>query len=242
MKRILKSYTPRVLCICFALFMLHGNMFAQRDKVKIRPYADQKLFHFGFAVGLHAQDLILSHTGAVGPTGEVWFAEIPSYSVGFSVGVIGDRYINEYLNLRLSPTFHFGEKQFTFKEQHTGEEFKTLVKSNYLSFPLTMKFSASRLNNMRPYLLAGVYGNFEIGSKRNTAIRLNQMDYGLEFGLGCNFYLPLFKLCPELKFSFGLKDLINKDRSDLTDKSLLKFTDALSSGKARMVTLVFNFE
>ena len=52
----------------------------------------------------------------------------------------------------------------------------------------------------------------------------------------------MFKLCPELRFSFGLKDLINKDRSDLRDRDLLKYTEAFSSGKSRMITLTFNFE
>ncbi len=68
------------------------------------------------------------------------------------------------------------------------------------------------------------------------------MDYGLEFGVGCNIYLPLFKLCPELKFSFGLVNLIDKDRSQLDDKDLLKYTQAISSGKSRMISLIFNFE
>ncbi len=55
-------------------------------------------------------------------------------------------------------------------------------------------------------------------------------------------YLPFFKLCPELKFSFGLVDLLQKDRSDLTDKDLIKYPNALSKATSRMVSLTFNFE
>ena len=55
-------------------------------------------------------------------------------------------------------------------------------------------------------------------------------------------YPVIFKLCPELKFSFGLTDVVNKDRSDLSDKDLIKYTQAISSGKTRMISLVFNFE
>lgn len=51
----------------------------------------------GFHVGLHAQDLLLTNTG-VTTDGETWFAEIPTYSPGFSVGVIGDMYLNPYFN------------------------------------------------------------------------------------------------------------------------------------------------
>ena len=55
-------------------------------------------------------------------------------------------------------------------------------------------------------------------------------------------YLPFFKLCPELKFSFGLVDLLEKDRGDLTDPELIKYPNSLSKATSRMVTLTFNFE
>jgi hypothetical protein len=230
------------MILCAACLLAAQNVCAQKQKLQNRPYADQKLYSFGFTVGLSSQDLILSHTGFVQPNGEVWFAEIPSYSPGFCVGIIADRYLNEYFNVRTVPSLYFGEKQFVFREQHSGEEYKTTLKTNYLSFPVLLKYSSKRLNNIRPYMIAGGFANMEIGSKTNQPLRLNTMDFGLEAGFGCSFYTPMFKLCPELRFSFGLKDLINKDRSDLRDKDLLKYTDALLSGKSRMITLTFNFE
>ena len=167
---------------------------AQMQKVKNQPYADQKLYHLGFMVGVNSQDLILTHTGRANDDKSVWFSEIPSYSPGFSVGIIGDRYINQYMNLRVTPTLHFGEKRFVFKEQNTGEEFKATIKNSYLSFPVHMRFSAERLNNFRPYVLAGGYVSSEIGGTREPVIKLKKVDYGLEIGLGCNFYFPFFLL------------------------------------------------
>ncbi|MDU1892328.1 MAG: porin family protein [Dysgonomonas sp.] len=229
-----------ILFIIAPFFAIEG--YAQVRKPINLPFADQKMYHLGFLLGIHGQDMILSHSGYVGSNGEAWFAEIPSYSVGFSVGIIGDRYINEYLNLRISPTFHFGEKKFEFKEQTTEEEYDFTIKNSYITIPLHLKFNAGRIKNYRPYILAGPYVAMDIASNKNEALRFKKMDYGLEFGLGCSFYLPMFKLSPELRFSFGLTDLINKDRSDLTDKDLVKYTEAISSGKSRMITLVFNFE
>lgn len=217
-------------------------MQAQTRKPQNLPFADQKMYHLGFMVGFQAQDLIISHSGYVGDNGETWFTEIPSYSVGFSVGMIADRYLNQYFNLRTTPSLHFGERRFVFKEQTSGKEYESALRSNYLTLPLYLKFSADRIGNFRPYLLAGAYTALNIGQKKNDILRFKSMDYGLEFGVGCNLYLPLFKLCPELKFSFGLADVVNKDRSDLSDKDLIKYTQAISSGKTRMISLVFNFE
>ncbi len=217
------------------------NVLAQKEKVKNQPYADHKLFHLGFHVGLHTQDLILTNTG-VTSNGEVWFAEIPNYSPGFSVGVIGDMYLNPYMNLRFTPTVHFGDKKFVFREHTTEDEMTTTVRSNYLTFPLDLKYSALRLNNYRPYIIGGVYGGFDLGRKKGNPLLLKGADVGLEVGLGCDIYLPFFKLCPEIKFCFGLVNLLEKNRSDLTDPDMLKYTDALSKGTSRMVVLTFNFE
>lgn len=217
-------------------------MNAQVRKALNQPFADQKMYHLGFSIGINGQDMILSHTGFVGVNGEAWFAEIPSYSVGFSVGMIGDRYINQYFNIRLAPMLHLGEKTYVFREQASGEELKASMRSNYLNLPLHLKFSAPRIKNYRPYLLAGPYAAWDIGSKKGDVLRFKKLDYGFEFGIGCNIYWPLFKLCPELKFSFGLVDLIDKDRSDLTDKDMVKYTQAISSGKSRSISLIFNFE
>lgn len=214
---------------------------AQKERVRNQPYADLKWFHLGFHVGIHSQDLLLTHTG-VTTNGETWFAEIPSYSPGFSVGVIGDMYMNSYFNLRFTPSIHFGDKKFKFREQATGEEFITNVRSSYLNFPLDVKYTALRLNNYRPYLIGGIYGSVDIGRKKGNPILLKSTDFGFEFGLGCDIYLPYFKLCPELKFCFGLVNLLEKDRPDLVDQANIKYTDALSKATSRMVILTFNFE
>ncbi|MDR1525959.1 MAG: PorT family protein, partial [Tannerella sp.] len=109
-----------VYIVTFALFALPS--FSQKRKVQNQPYADYKLYHFGFHVGLHAQDLLLTNNGYVTPDGQTWFAEIPDYAPGFSVGVIGDLFLNPYMNLRLSPTIHFGDKTIFFKELTSEEE------------------------------------------------------------------------------------------------------------------------
>ncbi len=127
----------------------------------------------GVSCGYSLQDLLLTHTGVM-TNGETWFAEIPSYSPGFSVGVIGDMYMNPYFNLRFTPSIHFGDKKFKFREQATGEEFITNVRSSYLNFPLDVKYTALRLNNYRPYLIGGIYGSVDIGRKKGNPILLKK--------------------------------------------------------------------
>jgi hypothetical protein len=78
--------------------------------------------------------------------------------------------------------------------------------------------------------------------KKQKELLTQRIDLAFELGLGCDFYLPFFKLIPELKFCFGLTDLLVKDRSDLMDKNMLKYTQSLESASSRMVVLTLYFE
>jgi hypothetical protein len=64
----------------------------------------------------------------------------------------------------------------------------------------------------------------------------------VEVGLGCDIYLPFFKLIPELKFGFGLLNVLKKNRTDLRDLSLTKYGEALDKAKSRSISLTFYFE
>jgi hypothetical protein len=211
-------------------------------KVQNQPYGDQRLYHFGISVGLNFQDMIINNSGYTGDNGEIWYGQIPNYSPGFTVGILADLYMNPHMSLRTTPSIHFGDKSFLFKEETSDETYKTSVRSNYLTIPVDIKFASRRLNNYRPYFLTGIYASMDLGRKKGEALLLKTIDYGVEIGFGCDFYLPIVKVCPEIKFCFGLADIFEKDRSDLIDKDLMKYSQAMSKGTSRMIVLTFNFE
>jgi hypothetical protein len=226
------------LCFC----SLSTTLFAQKQKVKNQPYGDQKLYHFGISVGMNFQDILLTNSGKIAENGETWFATIPNYSPGFSVGLLGDLYLNPYMNLRFTPMLHFGDKNFEFVEPATGQTYRTSIRSNYTTIPLDVKIRSMRLNNYRPYVIAGAYAALDLGREPDKAVYLNPLDYGITIGLGCDFYLPIIKVAPEIRFSFGLKDIVEHNRTDITDNSLIKYAEAVSKGTTRMISIVFNFE
>lgn len=228
--------------VTLLLFLCSMKVWGQHQKLQHQPYVDQRLFHLGFTIGLHTQDLILTQSGYVSEDGEAWFSEIPRYSPGFTAGLITDLHVTNRLNLRAIPTLQLGEKRFVFKEQTTGEEYKTRVRNNYISLPLQLKLSADRIDNFRPYVLLGGYGSIELASRKGEAMRLKPYDMGIELGVGWDLYLPMFKLAPELKLGLSLIDILEKERSDLTDDSLRKYALSLSKASQRIVTLSFHFE
>lgn len=216
---------------------------AQERKLQYRPYIDQRRFHYGFLFGLHMQDLELQNNGYIDPeSGEQWYADVDNYNPGFSVGVLGEMRLNKYLALRLVPTMHFGQKHVAFHEQTSGRDSTQNIKSTYISVPLDLKFSAPRFNNYRPYFIVGVNPMIDLTTKKQKALLMKPFDCYIEVGMGCDFYLPFFKLIPELKFCFGLADILQKDRSDLIDSSLHKFTHSLDKASSKMIVLTLYFE
>lgn len=239
----------RIRAIYPALLLLLGMMapaaaFAKPgDKLMNRPYADQKRWHLGFSVGMHVQDLNFTHNGFVTPDGQRWSVEVPTFSPGFCVNVLADLRLHKYLNLRFSPGMYFGSKGVEMVEFNTSEKMRQDIKSAYVVAPIDLKISGDRLTNCRPYVTAGVMATFDVSKKRADPLVFNTADAYLTVGLGVDFYLPFFKLIPEVKFCFGLTDVLRHNRPELDDDpETYKITQSLSKVKSNMVVFTFYFE
>lgn len=231
-------------CVISVLAMSHKAEAQQlNDKLQNRPYADLRRWHLGFSVGVHTQDLRFTHNGFITTEGESWFMEQPSFQPGFNVNGLFDMRLNDYFNVRFTPGLYFGNRDLKFRESNTGEELKQNLKSAYLVFPFDLKFSALRYRNLRPYVTAGIMPAVDLTRKSGEYIKLKNSDFYLTCGFGCDLYLPYFKLIPEIKFCFGLVDVVDHKRPDLTDDPVKqKFTQSLKKAVSSMVVFSFYFE
>lgn len=212
-------------------------------------YVDEKPLHFGFSLGMNLMDLAVTPSMLpCGPNGEVLQARVSSMLPGFSVGVIGDVRLNRYFNLRLHPTFHFGQRTISYKPDGADKKspiaYKTDIVSMPITIPLYVKFNADREWNGRPYLLAGGGVSLDVGRDKERYVLTKFFDYFVEFGVGCELYFSFFKLSPELKFSIGFNNALMPidQRPELRDEAVMFYTNAISRLGTRMLTLSFNFE
>ncbi len=246
MTRFLKQH------ICFIVLALSALAAVAQDNDKIlnRQYADMKKIHFGFSVGANFQDLNITNNGFITEDGEQWWADVPQHSPGFCVNVLADWRLGKHFNLRVSPGMYFGNKVVQFRNSLGSEESETThlrqsqnVKATYLVLPIDLKVSSLRYHNLRPYVTAGIMPTWNLGKEHNQQLKVNRMDAMLTVGMGCDFYLPFFKLCPEVKFCFGLKNILDKNRTDLQDNpELMRFTQSVDKLQNNMVVITFNFE
>ncbi|MBN2765700.1 MAG: PorT family protein [Paludibacteraceae bacterium] len=202
---------------------------------------DSRLFRFGFSLGFNAFDFGVTNS-LQNIDGEVYSADVSNLKPGFSVGVVSDMLLHRYLNLRFTPTLHFGERELTYSNESGDKKYAVVIPSVPLSLPVYLKYSSERYGDLRPYLIGGGGVYFDLGQNKEKPVYLRTFDSFVEFGVGCDIYFSFFKLAPELKFAIGFNDVFYPNPNpNLLDEDKLK-NMALSKLTSRVLTLTFNFE
>lgn len=222
-----------------------------------RPYVDDRLFHFGFQLGINFATFGItdSELQQVSPSGvtEVYHARVSSILPGFHVGFVSDLRLGRYLNLRFCPGMQFSSRTLSFKTESGnpvsgtpgkyGSNIDVLAIPVYM--PLYLKWSAAREGNYRPYVLAGGGVSLNVSRDKEKPILLNLMDYFCEVGFGVDLYLRWFKLCPEITYRIGFADqltpLSSGEHANISPMDCF-YTNTISRMTNHAVCLTFNFE
>ena len=229
---------------------------AQERTVENRPYCDLRPVHFGVIVGTHFQGLEFENAGASTYTDadgnlqeSLVTCEQNTWDSGFHVGVLGEVRMTDYLALRIAPVLYFGNRHITFTNlkaldaKGNYQQERQDMKSVYITSSFDVIYAAKRFNNHRPYIMAGLAPSLNLATKANDYIQLNKTDIFFEAGLGCDLYLPFFKLRPELKFMYSLGNSLNKNHAKaLKDKNMLPYANSVTSANSNMIALTFYFE
>jgi hypothetical protein len=243
----MKAFAPyRIFSFSLCLALVAGFPFHKAGAaggIQYLQYEDLKPYHFGFSVGLHTQDLIFDHSGIPDSKGYRWYGSVNRYDPGFSVGLIGDVRITDFLSLRSTPSIHFGSKEVTLVSTPAGNNPVTAsVRSNYVLFPLNLRYRGHRTDNYRPYVMSGLSAGLNVGRDKQQPLLLRPVDLYWEFGTGMDLYMPQFRLVPELKVCIGLGDILVHHRNEQSGEVYQKYADALNSVTSRLIVFSIQFE
>ncbi len=246
LQQIGKHYMLGLLLLCSVIVKAQNN-----------PYVDDKIFHFGFSLGLNFMDYYVEESNAV-IDGEVYHVRQKGMMPGFSVGFISDVRLTRHFNLRCTPTLHFGEHRLNYKTDSGNKMNATPSNPNPstlslrelpISIPLYLKWSADREMNYRPYLIAGGGIKFDFMSMedKQTPVMRDFLDYFIEIGAGCDFYFSWFKFCPQITYSLGFNNVLIPLEERFTPEDVATFPDpfytqSISKLLQRQITITFNFE
>lgn len=246
--------------LIFLLAALSSN--AQRLLLKNLTTFDDKRVHFGFTLGINTTDFGFSYYNVMADNPEFMVsqnpldtpykaegtkvrADISSLTPGFTVGIVTNLRLTESFDLRFLPGMSFGERKlvYTIPIRFAGETTNPAyysIKSTFLDFPLLLKYKSRKMNNQRPYLIAGGAYRIDISkSGQEDLVRLKPISSYLEAGVGWDSYLQFFRLSTELKFSFGLNNVLDVGPKETQPQV---FSGAFSKLTSNVFTLSFHFE
>ncbi len=206
--------------ICFVLLFLTGlttskaqgffNLF-NKDKVINLENFDKKTWSWGYFLGMNSYDFRFDYELDRGDI-------LVQRNLGFNIGLIGNVRINDYIDFRLEPGVIFTSRILEFPQFEENRDRIREVESNYVHVPFLVKFSTKRLNNFKPFIVAGGSIAHNLSSNQdnpsdNTSGQFRSKDWTtyIEVGFGIDFYTEFFKFSPSIRGVFGQSDEIVPD-------------------------------
>jgi len=207
------------------------------------PGFDHKPIHFGFLIGFNVLDFHIYNTGVRtlenGQTAR--YGEILHLNPGLNLGIITDFRLTQHLNFRVLPGVGFGQRDITFIDEYgvkIGDALK--IKSTFVEMPMLIKYSANRLGNIKPYLVAGTTPRYDLAKDKQDHLVLKSLDCYADVGAGMDFYLTYFRLSFEIRGSIGLANVYSQKSTG--DDDDLPYQQAIDRLKSRMICFTFCFE
>jgi len=202
---------------------------------------DNRLLSWGYFLGFNNYDFKIEYDNQDTDANTDILVERQG---GFNVGLIGDLRVNRYVNLRLEPGLYFTQRNLRFPNFEEERDILRNVKSTYIHVPLLVKLSTKRLNNIKPFIVAGVSRSINLGSNESNPednqegqFRMTKGTSYFELGFGIDFYLFYFKFTPSIRGVFATSNELVED-----DDPNSPWTGNISNLQSRGIFVNFTFQ
>ncbi len=242
------QYLHRRKIVLFSLLLIGmlGTK-AQRAIELNLPDHDDKLYYFGIILGQNMSHYNITHHPYFLSRDTIQVVNSKS-SGSIHMGIMANLQLSNRLDLRAYPlNLIFSQKKFSYTQQipnqpdnNFDKKQEKTVESIVMSFPIQVRLKSDRINNFRVYTLAGLKYDFDLASNSNARnaddiVKVKKGDYGVEGGIGFQFFFPYFILSPEIKFSYGLSNVHSRDES-------LRYSNVIDKMNSRMLMFSVHFE
>lgn len=235
--------TLRIWFVFIILSLIASATFAQERELYQTDH-DSKPYYFGITLGANVANFHIEHHPRFLQYDSVYTVN-PQYTAGFQLGLLATARLSNRFEVRFNPMLLFTDRSLTYKLKYTdlfeqSDSVTKRIESVITTFPLQIKFFSDRIGNFRVYMLAGVKADIDLASnarakRADELVKIQKYDYGVEAGIGFNFYFPSFIFSPEIKFSNGLKNIHSRDEN-------LKYSNVLDRITSRMVVFCIHLE
>ena len=204
---------------------------------------ETKPYYFGITLGANISRFQIEHHQRFLQYDTV-LEVLPLNSPGFQLGLSATARLTNRFEVRFNPQLMFTDRSITYKLKHKdpidGFEPTKKIESVIFSFPFQIKFNSDRIGNFRVYMMGGAFTQVDMAAnararRAEDLVKLEKSDYGVEIGMGFNFYFPSFILSPEVKVSNGLRNIHSRDQN-------LKYSNVIDRIQSRMIVFSIHLE
>ena len=230
----------RKKAIALLLLLFAGvNGYAQYNVYEHDIRFEQRNFHFGISLGLNFSNYKITLDSNYTVQNEILEAHAVT-NPGFSLGILASYHISKYFELRFIPDLSFADRSIEYKLSTADTIPIKRIESVYLEFPFNIKYRSKPYHDFRMYVIGGFKYSIDMQSNASARLAENLIkvvrnDVALEYGVGCEYHLPLVILSPEIKVSYGLGNVLKDDDN-------LIFSRVLDKLRARTIMFTLHFE
>ena len=235
----------RIISICI-IYLISTSAEAQlftKERVLNNENFDKPRLSYGYYLGLNSYDFNIDYKSNLKDIQVI-------KSTGFNVGLVGNIRINDFFDLRLEPGLVMSNRNLSYSETYfeglifDESDTEREIRSTYIHIPLLLKISTKRINNIKPFIVAGVSTALNLSSNQDNPddnsqgnFRLKKNNIFYEMGIGIDIYLTWFKFTPSIRGVFSLSDEHVKDFD-----SNSPWTRNISKMQTRGVFVNFTFQ
>ena len=235
MKRVLY-----IFIFCFISQAAQAQLFSKERLANLETF-DNRFLTWGYYIGFNQYDFKIEYNNQLNDDNTDINVETQP---GFNVGLVGDMRINKYLNLRLEPGIYFTNRNLRFPNFTEENQELREVKSTYIHVPLLLKVSTKRINNIKPFIVAGISRSINLSSNEKNpednfegTFRMTRNTNYFELGFGVDMYLFYFKFTPSIRGVFATSDELVRD-----DDPFSPWTRNIAGLRTRGVFINFTFQ
>ena len=227
-----KSTILHACLICLIL-----NSYGQRELPQNNPNYDMQAYHFGFILGYSQQKLNIRYSEFMNNYND-YLQILSDYEPGFNVGIIMDFKIKNNYNIRVTPSFNFTDQKIYYNSLNYSDSQPQNSGLSNFELPIYLKYRSDRVNNGRLYVLLGPKLSIDMSSfeklSDNEKLEFKSQNYSLDIGFGIDIYFKYFKFAPEIKYSYGITNIL--------DKQYNEYDEYLNSLSSRSILISLTFE
>ena len=196
--------------------LVSAQLFSKERLVNNENF-DKPQLSYGYYLGFNVYDYNIDYTT------NVMDIQVLK-SAGLNVGLVGNFRINDYIDIRLEPGLVISRRELNYSYtyfngiSHEEKDLIREIQSTFVHIPLLIKFSTKRINNIKPFIVAGFSTALNLSSQQNNpkdnsnnTFRVTKNNLYYELGIGIDLYLTWFKFTPSLRGVFSIQDELVND-------------------------------